>query len=176
MGLLLLINLFNYIDRYVLAAVVPDVQRELLPANDANADFKMGLLSTAFLVVYMLGSPVFGVLADRTSRWRLIAIGVTLWSLASGASGLATGFAMLLITRCFVGVGEAAYGPVAPTVISDLYPVSRRGQVLSWFYVAIPVGSALGYALGGQVAAMVNWRWAFYLVVAPGVLLGLWAC
>jgi MFS family permease len=100
---------------------------------------------------------------------------VTLWSLASGASGLATGFAMLLITRCFVGVGEAAYGPVAPTVISDLYPVSRRGQVLSWFYVAIPVGSALGYALGGQVAAMVNWRWAFYLVVAPGVLLGLWA-
>ena len=170
-----MINLFNYIDRYILAVVVPDVQRELLPASDANADFKMGLLSTAFLVVYMLGSPVFGVLADRTSRWRLIAIGVTLWSLASGASGLATGFAMLLITRCFVGIGEAAYGPVAPTVISDLYPVSRRGQVLSWFYVAIPVGSALGYALGGQVAAMVNWRWAFYLVVAPGVLLGLWA-
>lgn len=171
--LLLLINLFNYIDRYVLAAVVPDVQAELLVAGDPNADFKMGLLSTAFLVVYMLGSPVFGLLADRSSRWLLIAVGVTLWSLASGASGLATGFAMLLITRCFVGVGEAAYGPVAPTVISDLYPVARRGRVLAWFYMAIPVGSALGYALGGQVAALTSWRWAFYLVVAPGLLLGL---
>ena len=173
--LLLLINLFNYIDRYVLAAVVPDVQQELLVAGDPNADFKMGLLSTAFLVVYMLASPIFGLLADRSSRWLLIAVGVTLWSLASGASGLATGFAMLLVTRCFVGIGEAAYGPVAPTVISDLYPVARRGRVLAWFYMAIPVGSALGYALGGQVAALVNWRWAFYLVVAPGLLLGLWA-
>jgi MFS family permease len=179
LSLLLLINLFNYIDRYVLAAVVPNVQQELLSANDPNADFKMGLLSTAFLVVYMLTSPVFGVLGDRTSRWRLIAIGVILWSLASGASGLATGFAAMLITRCFVGVGEAAYGPVAPSVISDLYPVARRGQVLSWFYVAMPVGSALGYALGGQVVALGrtsdSWRWAFYLVVAPGLLLGLWA-
>jgi MFS family permease len=76
----------------------------------------------------------------------------------------------MLITRCFVGVGEAAYGPVAPSVISDLYPVARRGQVLSWFYVAMPVGSALGYALGGQVVALGrtsdSWRWAFYLVVA----------
>jgi MFS family permease len=173
--LLLLINLFNYIDRYVLAAVLPDVQRELLDAADKNADFKMGLLSTAFLVVYMLASPVFGLLGDRMSRWMLISIGVALWSLASGASGLATGFTMMLITRCFVGIGEAAYGPVAPTVISDLYPVSRRGRKLAWFYMAIPVGSALGFALGGQVAAITSWRWAFYLVVIPGLLLGFWS-
>jgi MFS family permease len=79
-----------------------------------------------------------------------------------------------LITRCFVGVGEAAYGPTAPTIISDLYPVADRGRVLAWFYAAIPVGSALGYALGGLVLRFIGeWRWAFYLVVPPGLLLGL---
>jgi MFS family permease len=171
--LLLAINMFNYIDRQVLAAVEPDVQRALLPnAKDPLA--KMGLLSFAFTVTYMVLAPVFGWMAERWSRWWLIGIGVVLWSLASGASGLAESFAMLLITRCFVGVGEAAYGPAAPTIIADLYPVKRRGQVLSWFYMAIPVGSALGYALGGQVAqSSLGWRWAFYLVVPPGLVLGL---
>src|SRR5262249_10283795 len=94
---------------------------------------------------------------------------------ASGATGIAHTFGLLLVTRCFVGVGEAAYGPVAPTIISDLYPVSRRGSVLSWFYLAIPVGSALGYVLGGWVGSHLGWRWAFYVVVIPGILLGLWA-
>jgi len=97
-----------------------------------------------------------------------------LWSLASGASGLATGFGVLFLTRCFVGIGEGAYGPVAPTLIADLYPVSQRGSKLAWFYVAIPVGSALGYVLGGLVASWTgDWRWAFYVVVPPGLLLGL---
>jgi len=82
----------------------------------------------------------------------------------------------LLITRCFVGIGEAAYGPVAPTVISDFYPVKIRGRVLSWFYMAIPVGSALGFVLGEQMAkSPLGWRWAFYSVVPPGIVLGLWA-
>src|SRR5206468_3294292 len=103
-----------------------------------------------------------------------VGIGVMLWSLASGASGLAVTFGMLLLTRCFVGVGEAAYGPVAPTMISDLYPVKVRGSVLAWFYMAIPVGSALGYGYGGLMAdSPWGWRWAFYLVVLPGIVLGL---
>ncbi len=140
----------------------------------------------AFMVLYMIGAPLFGRLAERHSRWALVGIGVILWSLASGASGLATGFFVLLLTRCFVGVGEAAYGPVAPTILSDLYPVEKRGQVLAWFYMAIPVGSALGYVLGGAVAASSigdlgasllgihaeSWRWAFFLVVPPGLVLG----
>lgn len=176
--LLLCINLFNYIDRQVLAAVELDAQRTLLP-DDPNAQAKMGLLWTAFLVTYMIAAPIFGVLAERWSRWLLIGVGVTLWSLASGASGLAATFSIMLITRCFVGIGEAAYGPVAPTVIADMYPVSRRGSVLAWFYMAIPVGSALGYVLGGQVKALdpahESWRWAFYLVVIPGLLLGVWS-
>jgi MFS family permease len=198
--LLLCINLLNYIDRYVLAAVVPDIRATFFPAGAAavgvGSEFSIttqfltwfqqtfgftpknamiGALSMAFMVLYMIGAPIFGRLAERHSRWMLIGIGVTAWSFASGASGLAASFSILLLTRCFVGIGEAAYGPVAPAVISDFYPVKVRGQVLAWFYMAIPVGSALGFVLGEQVAKVSSWRWAFYVVVVPGILLGLWA-
>src|SRR5262249_9058154 len=142
LALLLAINLFNYIDRYVLSAVVP-VLKEEFPTG------RMGLLATAFLVSYMLTAPLFGWLADRVSRWLIVGLGVIVWSLASGASGLAETYGMLLATRIFVGVGEAAYGPAAPTLIADYFPVEKRGRVLAWFYMAIPVGSALGYAWGG---------------------------
>lgn len=184
--LLLLINLFNYIDRQVLAANLPPIESQLLPPHSLENEERLGDLATAFMVSYMLIAPLFGWLADRMPRWRLVGIGVILWSLASGASGLAGTanahahlggvtavmgtFTFLLMTRCFVGIGEAAYGPVAPTVISDLYPVKIRGSVLSWFYAAIPVGGALGYAFGG----LLGWPWAFYWVVPPGLLLGLW--
>jgi len=177
-GLLLAINLFNYIDRYVLAAVESKIADDLLP-GDPNALAKMGTLATAFIVSYMVSAPIFGWLADRTSRWLLVGRGVTVWTLASGASGLAVTFTMLLVTRLFVGIGEGGYGPAAPTLIADLYPVERRGSVLAWFYMAIPVGSALGYVLGGGVAALADgwlslegWRWPFIAVVLPGLLLG----
>jgi MFS transporter, Spinster family, sphingosine-1-phosphate transporter len=209
--LLLLINLFNYIDRQVLAAVVDPIKQSFFgnethgSTGSASLDhlqawcgqhlgFKpelalIGVLSMAFMVMYMIGAPVFGRLAERRSRWLLVGIGVVLWSFASGASGLAGTFMALLLTRCFVGIGEAAYGPVAPAVISDFYPVKMRGQVLAWFYMAIPVGSALGYVLGGAVANSSigevagrllgvhtdSWRWAFYLVVPPGLALGIWS-
>ncbi len=170
-GLLLVINLFNYIDRYILAATEPRIAKSLLP-SDPNAMAKMGSLATAFIVSYMLAAPIFGWLADRISRWLLVGVGVIVWTLASGGSGLATSFSMLLITRLFVGVGEAGYGPAAPTLIADLFPVQKRGSVMAWFYMAIPVGSALGYMLGGKIEALAGWRWAFYAVVPPGLLLG----
>lgn len=173
-ALLLAINLFNYLDRYVLAAVEPRIKEDLLK-GDPNALAKMGTLATAFIISYMIAAPIFGWLADRMSRWLLVGIGVIVWSLASGASGLATSFTMLLVTRLFVGIGEAGYGPAAPTIIADLYPVERRGYVLSFFYMAIPVGSALGYMWGGKFEAWLNWRWAFYAVVPPGLFLGAWA-
>jgi MFS family permease len=109
------------------------------------------------------------------SRWRLIALGLIGWSLATGLSGLAGwlhSFWLLIFARCLVGIGEAAYGPAAPAILSDLYPVSKRGQVLAWCYAAIPVGTALGYALGGFLAGFWGWQWAFYLMVPPGLLLG----
>jgi len=170
LALLLAINLFNYIDRYILAAVLPILKQQFL-ANDPNQNGKAGLWTTAFLVSYMCTAPVFGWLADRFSRWMLVGISVAVWSLASGWSGMATSFAVLLCTRIFVGIGEAGYGPAAPTIIADLYPLQTRGRVLAWFYVAIPVGSAVGYAFGGKMADILGWRWAFYLVVPPGLLL-----
>jgi MFS family permease len=194
MVLLLAINFFNYIDRQVLAAVEPEIEKVFFPKathteekaakegeeHDKNVKTKMGLLQLGFMVSYFVFAPVFGWLADRRPRWLLIGLGVIFWSIASGGSGLAATFMVLLLTRCFVGIGEAAYGPAAPTIISDLYPVKVRGQVMAWFYAAIPVGSALGYFLGGAILHLGEWlnadeawRWAFYIVLPPGALLGI---
>jgi MFS transporter, Spinster family, sphingosine-1-phosphate transporter len=182
-GLLIAINHFNYIDRQILAAVEPEISDELFgkgPLKDPLADFWMGFLPFAFLVTYMFLAPVFGMLADRYSRWKIVGIGVILWSLASGASGmhwganLALAFWALFVTRCFVGVGEGAYGPAAPAMIADYFSVARRGMMLSYFYLAMPIGGALGYAFGEIIVSglHMDWRTAFYLVVPPGILLG----
>jgi MFS family permease len=193
LALLLAINLFNYLDRYILAAVEPLIADHFFASTDTNAMAKTGGLAFAFLVSYMLLAPVFGWLADRFSRWMIIAFGVAVWSLASGWSGLVGSFTGLVIARVFVGIGEAAYAPAAPTIISDLYPVEKRGRMLSFFYLAMPVGSALGYAFGGAVAGAISkpnagwewwlhkvavdlghpdgWRMPFYLVTIPGLIL-----
>ena len=182
-ALLIAINHFNYIDRQVLAAVEPEISDEFFgkgAAKNPLADFWMGFLPFAFLVTYMLLAPIFGALADRYSRWKIVGIGVVLWSLASGASGwhwgadLTLAFWALFATRCFVGIGEGAYGPAAPAMIADYFPVERRGMMLSYFYLAIPVGGALGYAFGEIIVSVLHWDWrtAFYLVMPPGLLLG----
>ncbi|MFO0801287.1 MAG: MFS transporter [Gemmataceae bacterium] len=172
--LLLAINLFNYIDRQVLSAVLPMLQLDaaLFDPTDPDLNFKLGLLTSVFLVTYTLFSPVFGWFGDRGSRWPLVGIAVIVWSLASGGSGLASAYGVMVLTRCLVGVGEAAYGPVAPSMLSDMYPVADRGKVMSWFYLAIPVGSALGFVVGGLVAGAYGWRTAFQVVVIPGLILG----
>lgn len=182
LGLLLAMNVFNYIDRQVLAAVEPEIRLAMFGSSDENDPavlFKSGLLASAFLVSYMVTAPLFSALERKYPRWKLIAVGIFVWSLATGAGGLApasaAGYVILLLTRCFVGVGEGAYGPLAPAILSDCFPLSKRGQILSLFYVAMPVGGALGYALGGLVAnwhpAQESWRWAFYMAVVPGIIL-----
>jgi len=171
--LLLAINLFNYIDRQVLAAVEPDIRATFFAANDVNAMTKTGLLGDAFFVTYMVSAPILGLLADRISRWLIIGSAVILWSLASGGSGLAATFSILFATRICVGIGEGGYGPAAPTILSDLFPIETRGRIMAIFCAAIPVGSALGYVIGGLIGANLGWRWAFYLVAPPGLLLGL---
>src|SRR5580704_18212516 len=172
--LLLGINLFNYIDRQILAAVEPEIRATFFAHGDLNAMTKTGLLGTAFLITYMLSAPVLGFLADRISRWVIVGAAVLLWSLASGGSGLAATFGMLFATRVCVGIGEGAYGPAAPTILSDLYSIETRGRVMAIFCAAIPVGSALGYVIGAAVfGAHLDWRWAFYMVAPPGLLLGL---
>ncbi len=175
LALLLGINLFNYIDRQILSATLPKIKRDasIFRPDDAWINTKLGALTTAFMVAYMCLSPVFGRLGDRMSRWVVVGIAVILWSLATGGTGLATGYLLLFFTRCLVGVGEAAYGPVAPAMLSDLYPVDHRGRVMAWFYMAIPVGSALGFVVGSQVAGTsLGWRGAFWLATIPGLALG----
>jgi len=169
--LLVLINLFNYMDRYVLAAVEPDIRATFLH-NDPHAMTKSALLGDAFFVTYFLSAPLLGLLADRVSRWVIVGSAVLLWSLATGGSGLAASFGILFATRIFVGIGEGGYGPAAPTILSDLFPLEKRGRVIAIFCAAIPFGSALGYMVGGLVGANLGWRWAFYMLTLPGILLG----
>ena len=161
-----LINLVNYIDRYVVAAIL-----EPLGADLALNDAQRGRLTFVFVIVYMLTAPVFGALADRYHRPRLIAAGVSIWSLATMAGALVHDYTMLLVVRSFVGVGEAAYASLGPAVLSDCIPESQRARRFTWFYLAIPVGSALGYALGGLVAQHYGWRAAFLVAGVPGLIL-----
>jgi MFS family permease len=169
--LLLALNLLSYIDRYILAAVEPDIREAFFGANDPNALAKTGSLATAFLLSYMITAPIFGALADRFSRWAIIAFGAAAFSLASMGSGWAQAFGFLVLMRACVGVGEAAYGPAAPTILADLYPLERRGMIFAWFLAAIPVGSALGYVFGGAMSSSFGWRSPFHVAAIPGLLL-----
>ncbi len=170
LGLLTGLNLLNYFDRYLLAALLPRVQVALGFDN-----FKAGLAGSAFMLGYCALSPVFGYLGDRGRRARLIASAIGLWSLATAASGAARGFASLFGLRAAVGVGEAGYATLAPTLIDDLAPEGKTSRHLAVFYVALPVGAALGYGLGGVLEAAVGWRHAFLLAGLPGLLLALLA-
>lgn len=153
------INFLNYIDRQMLAAVLESVSFEF-----GLTDASSGLLATMFIVVYMLASPFTAWFGDRGQRKYLVAGGVALWSLATVGCGYARDYEGLLLMRALVGVGEAGYATVAPGMIADLFVPEKRGRMLAYFYLAIPVGSALGYVLGGWIAE----HWA--LLVGPGAL------
>ena len=180
--LLLGINIFNYIDRQILAAVEPSIRAAFFLPGDKNALAISGILGSAFLVTYMLVAPALGWLADRFSRWVIIGTAVIFWSFATAGSGLAATFGILFLTRILVGIGEGGYGPAAPTILADLFPIETRGRILSFFFAAIPVGSALGYVVGGLVLTHLTmvpeaqrWRWALCLVAVPGIVLGVWS-
>jgi MFS family permease len=135
------------------------------------SDTSLGLLGSAFMVVYMCAAPVFGWIGDRGRRVGLAASGLGIWSLATVLAGVASGYNQLLGARSLVGIGEASFGTVAPGIISGYFPQEKRGRILSWFYLAIPLGSALGYLSGGFIGARFGWQAAFLLVGAPGLLL-----
>ena len=167
LGVLSFINLFSYLDRYVVSALIESLKHSDLGLSDAN----LGSLMSGFLVVYTLTAPVFGALGDRRSRPRLIAQGVACWSFATALSGFAGSYLTLLAARASVGVGEAAYVTIAPSLLSDYFPVRQRGRVMAIFFCAIPVGSALGYVVGGLVDKHYGWRMAFFVAGVPGLLL-----
>jgi MFS transporter, Spinster family, sphingosine-1-phosphate transporter len=167
LAVLSIINLFSYLDRYIVSALIESLKHSDLGLTDAN----LGSLMSAFLVVYTLTAPVFGALGDRRSRPRLIAFGVACWSVATFLSGLAGSYLALFAARASVGVGEAAYVTIAPSLLSDYFPARQRGRVMAIFFCAIPVGSALGYVVGGLVDKHYGWRMAFFVAGIPGLLL-----
>ncbi|XP_054463193.1 protein spinster homolog 1 [Anoplopoma fimbria] len=164
-SILCYINLLNYMDRFTVAGVLPDIEQYF-----GIDDEKSGLLQTVFICSYMFLAPVFGYLGDRYNRKYIMSFGITFWSLVTLASSYTPKehFWALLVTRGLVGVGEASYSTIAPTIIADLYVKGKRTNMLSVFYFAIPVGSGLGYIVGSQVGnAAQDWHWA--LRVTPGL-------
>jgi MFS family permease len=168
--ILFLMNLLDYIDRWVLAAVLPQVQAELELNNT-----KAGWLATLFLISYSLISPVMGYAGDRMRRTWLLGLGVGVWSLATVGTGLAQTYGQLQWARAFLGIGEATYGVIAPAILMDVFSRDVRSRVLSAFYLAMPIGGALGMLLGAWIAKHYNWHIAFFAVGAPGLFVALMA-
>jgi MFS family permease len=166
LAVLTAINLLNYLDRYVVPPLATD-----LKAAMSLSDAQLGALVPAFMLVYTFAAPLFGAWGDRGSRTRPIAIGVFVWSLATVLSGLARSYPQLLAGRALVGIGEAACVAIAPALLADCFAADRRGRVLSVLNMAIPVGSALGYIVGGLVGHHFGWRAAFFVAGVPGLLL-----
>ncbi len=162
------LNVLLYVDRYLIAALGSLVKGEL-----GLSDQAFGLLGTAFFLVYFLTSPLFGYLGDRFGFIRLMAVGAVLWSLATSLTYWVVSYPAMLVARSLVGVGEASFGTLAPAYMADLLPLNRRSRALGIFYLAIPVGSALAYLVGGLVGGKWGWRPAFLLAGFPGMLLAL---
>ena len=163
LGVFTAINLLNYLDRFVISPLLPVLKREM-----GLSDTQLGALVPAFMLVYMFAAPAFGAWGDRRSRTHAIALGVGLWSIATVLAGFAHGYTQLLAARALVGIGEAAFVAIAAALLADLFPAGDRGRVYAVLNMAIPVGSALGFILGGLIGHHYGWRAAFFIAGAPG--------
>ena len=163
--LLIALNLLNYIDRYILPGELSLIQAEFHATRQ-----QMGALTTALFFTYMFAAPLTGWLGDRFRRKPLIVAGAVLWSLATLATAWVHDYTTLYIRHALVGIGEATFGIFAPAVLADFYPERDRNRILSIFYVAIPVGAALGYVAGGQLGSIFGWRAPFLICAIPGLV------
>ncbi|CAH0563335.1 unnamed protein product [Brassicogethes aeneus] len=165
-AILCFINLINYMDRFTLAGILKDIQDSYHIQNG-----KAGLLQTAFILSYMIFAPIFGYLGDRYSRRWIMAAGVFLWSMTTLCGSYMGNFYWFLFFRALVGIGEASYSTIAPTIISDLFINDVRSKMLAVFYFAIPVGSGLGYIVGSETAQLAgSWHWALRVTPALGIV------
>ena len=170
LGLLALINLLNYIDRNVIYALFEPIKRDL-----ALTDTQLGWLGSAYIFVFSLAALPFGVLSDLRSRRAVIAGGVTVWSAFTFLSGIVSTFGQLFTCRALVGVGEAAYGPAAASLVADYFPARGRAVALGILSSGIALGGVLGLLLGGQLAGAYGWRVAFMTVGVPGFIWRSWS-
>jgi MFS transporter, Spinster family, sphingosine-1-phosphate transporter len=160
------LNLVNYVDRSVLNAVQPLIQVEFQLTKT-----QLGYLTSAFLIFYMVAAPFVGPLADRYSRKLIIALGGIFWSGLTLLTAVTHTYAQLLVRHTLVGIGEATFVTIAPTFVADLFSEDKRGRILALFYLALQVGFASGYLLGGHLAPLHGWRFPFYVAAVPGFLL-----
>jgi MFS family permease len=163
-------NLLDYTDRFILSAVLPKLREDLHLSGVQG-----GWLTSLFLISYSLLSPFMGYAGDRMKRTTLLAMGVGVWSLATVGSGLVANYGQLCLARAFLGIGEATYGVLAPTILMDLFARQTRARVMSAFYLAMPLGGALGITLGGWIGESHGWRMAFFVVGTPGLAAALLA-
>jgi MFS transporter, Spinster family, sphingosine-1-phosphate transporter len=166
---LLGINLLNYFDRFIISQLLPLI----------NEDFPMsksvqGLLMTIFLVVYSMTCPIFGTLGDRFPRKYLVSFGTSLWSISTIMGGVVSSFGPFAFWRSMVGVGEAAYAPIAPTLISDIFPKRLHGRMMALFYMVTPLGAAFGFIVGGILGTTIGWRKTLFLAGILGPFLAIW--
>jgi len=166
LALLTALNLLNYIDRSVLFAV-----QDLVKAEFHRSDAAFGLLTSVFFIFYMCAAPFMGPLSVKFSRKAVIVAGALIWSVATLLTAFTKNFDELLIRHTLVGIGEASFVILSPTFVADMFPEEKRGRVMGVFYLAIPVGTALGYLLGGFLGPKYGWRMPFYVGAAPGVFL-----
>jgi MFS family permease len=165
LAVLFSMNLLNYVDRYSFIAAATHIQPEL-----KIDDYWFGWVAASFMIAYTIISPLMGWMGDRYSRKILLAGGVGLWSLATVGTAFSSDYRHLFFWRALLGIGEASYGVIAPTLLSDLFPVKERGRAMGFYYLALPVGTALGYVLGGTIADAMGWRSVFFVVGVPGLL------
>lgn len=168
LGLLTALNLFNFIDRYVLPGVQPLVQHEFHATDE-----RMGALTYAFFITYMLAAPLTGWLGDRTARKPLLVTGAVIWSVATLLTATVHNYGQLYFRHAVVGIGEATFSVFAPAMIADMYPERVRNKVLSVFYLSIPVGAALGYLIAGQLGSTYGWRMPFLVSAGPGLVIAI---
>jgi MFS transporter, Spinster family, sphingosine-1-phosphate transporter len=165
LAVLFSMNLLNYVDRYSFFAVGTGIKKDF----DID-DWWYSVLGVSFMIVYTVVAPLMGWLGDRYNRKVLLASGVFLWSFATIGTALSSDFWHIFFWRSLLGIGEASYGVIAPTLISDLFPVSQRGRAMGLYYLALPLGGALGYVLGGTLGQEIGWRSAFWVVGLPGIV------
>ena len=164
------INFLNYMDRWVASAAAPLIQTEF-----GLTDALIGLLASAFLLVYAVAALPFGYWADRGVRKTVIGIGVTIWSIATLVTGFARNFFQLFLSRAILGIGEASYYPAGTSLLSDYFPKDQRGRVMSIWGAGSTLGIAVGFAGGGYIAEKFGWRNAFFFAAVPGILCALLA-